>query len=365
MQREPRRAPKSLSIERRRGGARGPLVAVLAGVLLLVGTLVFLALRSEPGVAGAPGAERARGERGTPTALSPAGPAGGAQGATGDGGARQGASNALSEPPTAAATRGTLRGELVLQGGARAPERWTLVVEASPSLTTPERAEGRRLEFDGSQRTFHLDDLPLAGYRLRAEAAGLNGRPAEVLLVPTSSNVFVTLALAPAGFVDGFVLNADGSAADGVLVTLEHAATGDYEQRPTDANGAYRFDAVIDGEYALIVGPRPAPLLAPQALSMRAPSLRAPEQRLPPLGTLSLVVAEVGGALVPGARVLGSNSAGGAFEAQSDDAGRVLARHLIPGTWRIEALYEERSSGGATLELTAGATLEAQLTLRN
>ncbi|MBI5363141.1 MAG: carboxypeptidase regulatory-like domain-containing protein [Planctomycetes bacterium] len=263
--------------------------------------------------------------------------------------------------PAAFAGRGSLRGEIVAGPGTVFPERWTLVVEPSPMLRGKERAATRRVELEHGERTFALTDLPLAGYRVRAEALGLNGTPADVLLVATSPAAFVTLAFAPAGFLDGQVRHSDGAPAEGLAVTLENVVTRARVATETDVNGAWVLRDVVDGAYRLYLGPPAAPLVPPREVLFRAPSLRVPEERLPVVGALDLVVLDLTQAPVPDTVVTGATSAGGAFEARTDASGRAKVRFLVPGTWHLEARAGEHSSGSVTVEVDAGPPADVSI----
>lgn len=270
------------------------------------------------------------------------------------------------EAPIPLAARGSIRGELVVRAGVAFPDTWTLVIEPSDAVAGRERAATKRVEFTHGEREFRVDDLPLAGYRVRPVAAGLNGLGHDVLLVPSSANVFVTLAFARAGMIDGLVREASGAPAEDVPVTLEAVLGGDTETVRTDANGMYRLLGVVDGEYRVWVGTPSSPLAPAKELSFRAPSLRVPETKLPALGALELVVIDEGDGYprAAGARVWGASSTGGAFDVTADAAGAVSLRHLLPGTWRVEASLGTRASGSVEFEVAAEQATQSQLKLR-
>lgn len=257
--------------------------------------------------------------------------------------------------------RGAIRGEFLARPGAQFPSQWTLVVEPSVALKGRERATLRRVEFELGERTFEVLDLPLAGYRVRAEAQGLNATPAEVLLVASSPVAFVTLAFTPAGLVDGIVRQADGSPAEGLSVTIENTSTRARSVVETDVNGAWIARNVVDGEYRIYLGPPAAPLVPPRTIEFRAPSLRAPEERLPPLGALEIVVLDSTQARVPETVLTGASKRGGAFEARTDASGRALVRFLVPGRWNIEARHGARESGSVTVDVTENATSDVSI----
>ncbi|MBK7874724.1 MAG: carboxypeptidase regulatory-like domain-containing protein [Planctomycetes bacterium] len=257
--------------------------------------------------------------------------------------------------------RGRIHGELVAGPGTVLPQRWTLVLEGSPMLQGRERAALRRIDFERGETTFDVPDLPLAGYRVRAEAPGLNGPPADVLLVTTSSAAFVTLTFAPAGFLDGQVRLASGAPAEGLRVTLESSTSRARTALDCDVNGAFVFRGVVDGEYRLHYGPPEAPLLPARQLLFRAPSLRVPEAVLPELTGLRVTVLDESKAKVPGAVLTGTSDNGGAFEVTADASGLAHARFLRPGTWRIEARDGARTSGRVTVEVALDAEAEASV----
>lgn len=256
--------------------------------------------------------------------------------------------------------RGAIRGELVPAPGVRIESAWTLVVEPSPVLTGKERAQTRRIERAAHETTFVVEDLPLAGYRVRAEFPTLNGKPIDVLLVASSPAAYVTLAVAPSGTIDGIVLQSDGAPADDFEVTLEERLTHLRRSARTDVNGAYVLRDVLDGEYWLHFGPPDAPLAARADLLFVAPRLRVPTRTLPALGALRLRAYRPGFGPLSDAHAIGSTDAGGTFDVATDAHGIALARYLLPGTWRIEATRQGSKTLHLTVEVAAGTTNESE-----
>jgi len=259
---------------------------------------------------------------------------------------------------------GIIRGEVIPQGGAAMPERWTLLLEPHPWLRGSERAETRRIDFEHGETTFRVDDLPLGGYLVRAVTADLNDLPADVLLVRGSPDQFVTLALRPSGFVDGSVLDAAGRPAEGLDVTLESTQTRQRSTVTTDAAGAFVFRRVQDGEYELRFGRPDSPLLPVEKFTFRAPSLRFPTRTLPETGTLKLTVADLSLRPQPRARISGSSTGGSAVDVFADHMGRATSRHVLPGHYVLDVTSEEGLEGHATFDLAAGQELELQILVR-
>jgi hypothetical protein len=249
--------------------------------------------------------------------------------------------------------RGTLRGLVRTPRGVAFPERWRVVVEPSELLEGRERAERRAVELAGDVREFLLDDLPLGGYAVRAEAEGMNSPTLHVLLVRQSPAQYVTTELTPAGTIDGSVVDAAGLPAEGVELVLA-SARGERRTARTDPAGRYEFPRVLDGEYTLWVGSPEAPLLPPLELAFQAPALAVPLRELPPLGELEIEVVDDTLAPVPDVAVRGFGAARGRIEARTDATGRALARHLPPGEYRIEALDALGRKGKLYAQVVAG-----------
>ncbi|MBL8863320.1 MAG: carboxypeptidase regulatory-like domain-containing protein [Planctomycetes bacterium] len=263
------------------------------------------------------------------------------------------------DDPRRFAGRGRIRGELVLDGVAP-PPRWTLVLEPDPTLVGAERAERRRLAFEGSLE-FEAGDLPLGGYRASAEAPALNSSRVSVLLVRGSSDVFVSLRLSPAGLVDGFVLTHAGAPAEDLAVTIENAASRARAETRVDAAGLFLFEGVVDGDYTIAFGDPEAPLLARGTFTFRAPTLRWRETHLPPAGAALLRVVDAAGLAVAGAEILGSSTPRGALRGRTEPDGVLVARHLLPGRYALSATAPDGRSGGGALVVEAGALAEATI----
>lgn len=271
------------------------------------------------------------------------------------------------EPGVAAPSfegRGVIRGRLSAAAGLAFPQSWTLVLFPNRFLQGHERAVSRAVEFTHGEQVFRVDDLPLGGYGVRAEARGLNCLPVNVLLVTGAENQFVSLALSPSGFLQGSLLDADGRPAEGVPVTLEGRATHARRTLETDAAGSYRFDAVIDGEYTLCFGRPEAPLVPPDSLAFRAPALSFPIRTLPATGAARILTRDEEGRHLSDVAISGFSLHAGVVDARSDNRGTALVRYLPAGRYRLHARLEDGRSGTAVAQIVAGETAEVDIRLR-
>ena len=343
----------------RRGSAAVLLLAALLVLGGLVAWLVLAGTQATPGP-GDPvtpradaGVQETRTDRSIPTvrtnATTPAGaPAAGP--ARTAGGPRR-----VGGDPDRFRGRGVLRGSIEAAPGLSMPAAWTLVLEPSSSLAGSGDPEPRRIELTGDD-DWVVEDLPLGGYAVRAEAPGCNGRAVHVLLERTSNAAYVMLQLSPAGFVEGRLVDADGAPVEEVEVWLLPGApkalglTGS-EGRSTrsDVEGLWRFDDVLDGTYTLLFGPPSAPLVDPVAIRFQAPSLTWPSPELPPLVDLELLVTDAVGQPVGDATVVGTSPQ--AFRATSLPNGSVRVPNLPFGFLNVRAEHEALGSGRLTLQL--------------
>lgn len=256
--------------------------------------------------------------------------------------------------------RGRIRGELRGQGF-DVPERWTLILEPHPTLIGSEYAEVRRIEFLKGETRFDVQDLPLGGYRVRAEALGLNSSRASAPLARGASDAQVTLYLSRAGIVDGFVFDHEGRAAEGLAVRIENTRTHDVDQVDVDATGMFLARDIVDGEYTIAFGSREAPLVAPQGFTFRAPSMRWPETRLPPSGSARIRVVDTNGVPMLDAEVLGSASPVGVVRGRTGGDGAVIARYLHLGRYEITATAPDGRTGRANFEVGVEARADVQV----
>ncbi len=270
---------------------------------------------------------------------------------------------ATPEPPPDFEGRGVLRGRLTAQPGLAVPERWKLLVSPNTFLRGSERAESRTIEFAHGETLFRVDDLPLGGYAVRAQAGGLNCLPVSVLLVRGAENQFVSLVLAPSGYVQGSVLDADDRPAEGVPVTLEASSTRARRTLETDVAGGYRFDDVTDGEYTLYFGRPEASLVPPVSLAFTAPALTVTERKLPATGIAEVWARDENGTPLSDAVISGFSAHAGVIDARTGRDGSVIVRHLPAGRYRLHARLEDGRSGTAVANIDAGKTATIDIRL--
>ncbi len=259
--------------------------------------------------------------------------------------------------------RGRIRGEIV-HAGRPLPSPWTLVIEPHPTLVGADRAESRRVVHEPGDLVFDERDLPLGGYRVSAELPGLNSSAESVLLVRGSSDVHVTLRLAPSGLVDGFVFDHRGQPAVGLLVTIEDRRTRARTSTTVDATGMFVVRDVIDGEYQIFFGMAMRPLLPVGDFRFRAPTLRWPEVRLPVTGNLRIAVRDASGAGIAEAVVAGSGTPQGVAAGTVGGDGRLELTWLWPARYRLTAAAPDGRRGHSEVVVDEGRTADVTITVK-
>lgn len=259
--------------------------------------------------------------------------------------------------------RGSLAGTVSVQAGASYPSAWTLVLEPSRLLQGREYAKPRRFDFAAGETDFAINDLPLAGYDVHAEAPNMNGLPVPVLLERTSSHAYLMLELIPAGTISGYVNDHTGSPLEGIEVWLHkdptlggltgskaglNLAVQSGTRQVSGPDGAYTFQGVLDGFYELRLGSPLHPLVDPISIQFRAPSLTVPTPKLPPLSRLLIMVVDLTNQPVAGAKLRGFGSKSGTFELETPPNGRLELTNLAPG--RYEFTVEHELYGNARLQ---------------
>jgi hypothetical protein len=238
-----------------------------------------------------------------------------------------------------------------------------------PSTTLParEHAAHRVLEFSGARQDFEVADVPLGGYDVSAEAAGFNGQVMAVLLEPGNEHPFVNLRMVPAGLLEGRVLDARGTPAEGIPVTLFTVSDNVPTEAWTDAQGVFRFAQLPDGSYELLVGKATAPLLPERRpVRFQAPHLTFPDIELPPLGEIHVRVVDSLARPLEGVEVRGSGTNGGMVEGRTDFDGRLLVKHLPAGHFRLRLqhpAFAQEYARRIAVDVQAGQVSEAPVRL--
>ncbi len=267
------------------------------------------------------------------------------------------------EDPARFRGRGRIRGEIRGKDVA-VPAHWTLVLEPHPTLVGSEHAESRRIEFEHGETRFDIEDLSLGGYRVRAEAQALNSTEAPALLVRGASEVHVSLYLARAGFVDGFVLDHEGRAAEGLRVGIENTRTRERRGVEADPTGMFVFRELVDGEYRIEFGPEGAPLVAPEKFTFRAPTMRWPRTQLPPTGSARIRIVDAQGAPVADAEIVGSGSPAGIVRGRSGGDGVLVAPYLPPTNYEVRASAPDGRTGRRSFAVGLETRAEVEITVQ-
>jgi hypothetical protein len=348
------------SVARRGGTAIRIAIAVSVVVALLIGGIALLVGRTDGTVAPLRSPDPAGTQSRTPAHDAPLSVP------QADSAART--SEGASTPSRAAdaerfAGRGRIRGEIHPGPGVTLPAEWTLVIEPHDSLLGSEHAVTKRIDLAKGERAFDSGEVPLAGYRVRAEAKGLNSTEAGVILDRVSHDVFVTLELKRAGLIDGRVFAADGSPADGLELVLQPKSSPVRRRTTVGPDATFVFRDVVDGEYSLFVGPPEAPLFPPADIAFQAPTLRRPDLTLPPTGTIAITTLDDRGLAVGDVEVTGSGAPRGTLRVTTGASGRAQVRWLLPGKYHLEARSADGRRAMATIEVRANETAQAALRL--
>lgn len=233
---------------------------------------------------------------------------------------------------------GRIEGYVDLPAGVPMPRNWTLVLEPSKVLIGGDRAAPRRVEFSAAETSFSVDDLPLGGYEVRAEAPGMSGATEYQLLArPDSQYVILRLDLRPAAFVEGRVLDAEGAGVEGLTLFLVQRSNGTRREVTTGPGGGYLFELVPDGEHTLYPGHVESPLAPARELVVSPPSVPMPDFVVPVLARIEVRVRDRAGQFVEGARIEGWGSNGGRVDGTTDRMGLYEARFLPAGRFTVSA----------------------------
>jgi len=271
----------------------------------------------------------------------------------------------LRTPPNRfVGANGSLRGTVEVKGSVVFPRSWSLVLSPSSILIGSETAEARRVEFNAGEREFHIEDLPLAGYDVRAVAEGMNCASQPILIERTSAHPFIVLHLTPAGFLEGDVADQDGVPLDGVPVVVESAQDGRRWEAESDALGRWRVDDLPDGQYKVLLGHPHSPIDKPEWIRFQAPSMRLPPKTVPTMAAIDIRVIDMDNRAVADARITGSGNAGGYISGTSDPTGHFLARYLPEGRYRLSAQHPQAGKRRQAVDIKKGDITSIVIQLR-
>ncbi|MEZ6017866.1 MAG: carboxypeptidase-like regulatory domain-containing protein [Planctomycetota bacterium] len=251
---------------------------------------------------------------------------------------------------------GTIAVDLRVAPGVPDPTTWTLHLTPSPFVAGREQAVSRELEFTRGERSVEAIDLPMAAYRVFASAPGLMSSPQDVVLhklaghehLPGMNFVRVALTLETAGQVWGTIVESSGRPAADLAVTLREVGGDRRASATTNGNGVYRFEDVLPGSWALLIGDVDRPLLPTSKVETTSGDLELPTLTLPELVHIEVLVVDDLERPLPGAEVSGFRRANGAgsFRGTTDAVGRYMARYFQPGPWRFDGVHEELDREG-------------------
>jgi hypothetical protein len=259
--------------------------------------------------------------------------------------------------------RGRIRGSVALPPGMAMPREWDLIVEPHPFLQGSEHAVRRKLRFSAGEREFAVEDLPLAGYAVRAEAKGMNSFACDVLLVRGAEDQFAQPQLSMAGFLGGSVIDAQGLPAEQVRVRVTRLVDQRVRETWSDPAGQWQIPELPDGEYQVEVLGAGQSLLHMKLIAFQAPRMGMEPVQLPPSTTLHVRVVDLLGRPARGVKLSGFGRPRGHLEDECDEQGECKLRWMEAGTWRISVRDEvEGLSARGDVELVSGE--QAELVLR-
>jgi hypothetical protein len=166
---------------------------------------------------------------------------------------------------------------------------------------------------------------------------------------------------APGWRCQGTLVDGHGAGVEGLLLTLEPAQGAPVETR-TLPGGGFSLPLVTAGEYVLVVGDPLGPLVPRRPV--RVDEHLAPlELEVPVLLELDVRVLDDAGLPVAGARVEGIGESGGRVAGETDAEGRLRARELPPGNYRLFARHDELGRANRAFTLAEGERTELELRL--
>ena len=237
----------------------------------------------------------------------------------------------------------TISGMIEVDPGVEFPAQWRLVIQPSQLALGRDRATERVLEFEGNERTFEEFDLPMGGYRVHVEAAGMSCRGQEVMLfklkglenLPGKNHAHLLLKLIPAGVAEGVVRDSDGVGVGNLPVFIENQRDRGRQSTQTDGSGYWRIDEVIEDPYILSLGNIDRPLIEAQAFGMVSPRYTHPDLTIPRTRTITVRVVDEKGAPVAAAHLRGYGRPAGVIEVSTEVDGTAQIPFLPDGEYTL------------------------------
>ena len=270
----------------------------------------------------------------------------------------------------------TISGMIEVDPGVEFPAEWRLVIKPSQLALGRDRAIERIVEFQGAERTFEEFDLPMGGYRVHVEAAGMSCRGQEVMLfklkefenLPGKNHAHLLLKLIPAGMAEGIVRDSDGVGVGDLPVFIENQRDRGRQSTQTDGSGYWRIEEVIEDPYLLSLGNIDRPLIEAQPFGMVGPRYTHPDLTIPRTRTITVRVVDEEGMPVATARLRGYGRPAGVIEVSSEADGTAQIPFLPDGEYTLRGEARGELQGVTVFEVGQDSPSRAvtlQLTRRH
>ena len=191
--------------------------------------------------------------------------------------------------------------------------------------------------------------------------SGLLGETTGLLVA--GATLDLATSLQPTGRIAGTVLRREGGVAAGVTVTLSQPRS---QTTTTAMDGRFAFEDTPLGTWSLTVSDgvtgdigQASGVLATAGTTANA------DVTLNGVGTVRVTVRDAGGAVVPGASVTVTSSAGRAYPATTDGAGLGLVANVLAGSISATAVHATNGTrGAATGTLAPAGQLDLSIALQ-
>lgn len=251
-------------------------------------------------------------------------------------------------------------------------DAWTLEVENVAGAIAHALDATRSLEFTAPSIVFDAGLGSTLG--IQAHATGFASATAWVRLTSAAPTADVELVLGPASAVEGRIVDDAGLPVADIQVSLapafivsdpKSARTNLAISTRTNALGAFQTLSLNTGRWNLLVGDRSHPLARRNDIDIDIAGRRVVLEPLELPRTFELLVRVLDdhGARVPGARVSGSGTNGGAILLATDGDGEVRASRLPAGRYRVFADSPTRGRTNRVVEIPSESSIV--LTLRS